>query len=50
MTLERLKKAERDINTREKDLLEREEKIRRREKNLERQFQVVVRPLPDRVH
>ncbi|KAJ8313666.1 hypothetical protein KUTeg_008227 [Tegillarca granosa] len=40
-TLERLKRAERDISVKEKELMEREMKLKEREKSLEQQFKVV---------
>ena len=41
-TLERLKKAERNLGLKEKELRERENKLKEREKTLEQQFKVVV--------
>ncbi|RUS89057.1 hypothetical protein EGW08_003168, partial [Elysia chlorotica] len=45
LTLERLKKAERDISHREQELQERELKLKERERLLGKQFNVVVRQL-----
>lgn len=41
-TLDRLKKAERDLRSKEKELKNREKKIKERERSLEKQFKVVV--------
>ena len=42
LTLDRLKKAERELSEKEKSLREREMKVKLREQNLEQQFNVVV--------
>ncbi len=42
VTLDRLKKMERDLGHKEKQLREKEMKLKEREKNLEQQFKVVV--------
>ncbi|XP_064613918.1 mitogen-activated protein kinase kinase kinase 20-like [Liolophura sinensis] len=41
LTLDRLKKAERDLSAKERELREREVKLQQREENLEQQFKVV---------
>ena len=43
LTLERLKKAERNLSTKEQRLRERETKVKERERKLEQQFCVAVR-------
>ena len=43
LTLERLKKAERNLSTKEQKLRERELKVKERERKLEQQFHVAVR-------
>lgn len=44
-TLERLKRAERNLTAKEQELREREMKLKERERSLEQQFKVVVSPL-----